>query len=78
MRRVMQWLGALVREICYGLDAGAAIRHGLPVPEAPRRRARRQSAIIPLEIIRRSDVPVPRRQRIREAPGFGADWHPAA
>ncbi len=37
MRRMMQRLGALVRDVGYGIDAGNAIRHGLPVPEGARR-----------------------------------------
>ncbi len=39
MRRMMQRLGALVRDVGYGIHAGNAIRHGLPVPEGARRPA---------------------------------------
>ncbi|MGH3964313.1 MAG: hypothetical protein ACRDRY_13825 [Pseudonocardiaceae bacterium] len=36
---MMQRLGALVRDVGYGIHAGNAIRHGLPVPEGARRPA---------------------------------------
>lgn len=37
MWRMTQGLGALVRDVGYGIHAGNAIRHGLPVPEGARR-----------------------------------------
>ncbi|MHA6796755.1 hypothetical protein ACVGVM_25065 [Pseudonocardia bannensis] len=38
MGRTLQRLGALVRDVGYGIHAGNAIRHGLPAPEGVRRR----------------------------------------
>lgn len=37
MWRVIQRLGVLVRDVGYGVHAGNAIRHGLPVPDGARR-----------------------------------------
>jgi hypothetical protein len=41
MQGVLRKLGALARDVAYGINTGNAIRHGLPVPEQSRRRARR-------------------------------------
>lgn len=37
MRGVLRKLGELVQDVAYGINAGNAIRHGLPAPEQPRR-----------------------------------------
>lgn len=76
---MMQWLGALIREVCYGVSAGAAVWHGSSLPEPSRRRGTAgtaRSAIVRLEIIRSSDGA--RRQPDLGSPRFGGDWRSPA
>ena len=42
--RLLSWLWSVVRDVAYGVNAGNAIRHGLPAPRRPTRQERRPRA----------------------------------
>lgn len=79
MRDMMQRLGELIREVYYGVSAGAAVWHGTSLPERPRRRGTAPtSPIVRMEIIHRSDVADAPRHRDAGSLRLGNDWRSPA
>lgn len=76
---MMQRLGELIREVCYGVNAGAAVWHGTSMPEPPRRRATTPtSPIVRMEIIHPSDVADAPRHPDAGSLRPGGDWRSPA